>query len=75
MANTIGECHVVITFPIPLQEEKLRMHFIDNEVVKRHIEEMRLEVEQYRLERQTLNRKRIERKKLPFWTAFISFFN
>ncbi|MCM3712400.1 hypothetical protein [Sporosarcina luteola] len=51
------------------------MYTIDREVVQRHMEDMRQEVEQFRMEQKALKRKRKERKNVPFWMIFFSFFN
>jgi hypothetical protein len=51
------------------------MYTIDREVVQRQMEDMRQEVEQYRLGQKALKRKRKERKHAPFWTIFFSFTN
>ena len=51
------------------------MYTIDREVVQRQMEEMRQEIEQYRLGQKALKRKRKERKHVPFWTIFFSFTN
>ncbi|MCM3745260.1 hypothetical protein M3193_14060 [Sporosarcina luteola] len=51
------------------------MYTIDREVVQRHMEEMRQEIEQFRMERKALKRRRKERKNVPFWMIFFSFFN
>ena len=46
------------------------MYTIDREVVQRQMEEMRQEIEQYRLGQKALKRRRKERKHLSFWTIF-----
>lgn len=51
------------------------MYTIDREVVQRQMEDMRQEIEQYRLGKEALKRKRKERKHVPFWTIFFSFIN
>lgn len=51
------------------------MHTINHEVVQRHIEELRREVAQHRLQKRSIERKRKERKKLPFWAVFFSLKN
>ncbi|MEZ7172274.1 hypothetical protein [Sporosarcina sp. OR05] len=51
------------------------MHTIDKEVIHRHIEEMKTEIEQYRLEKRSVEKKKKERRKVPFWTLFFSFMN
>lgn len=51
------------------------MYTIDREVVQRQMEDMRKEIEQYRLGEKALKRKRKERKHIPFWTIFFSFAN
>lgn len=48
------------------------MYTIDREVIQRQLEEMRLEVEQYRLGQKAIKRKRKERKNIPFWAIFFS---
>ncbi|MCG7345922.1 hypothetical protein MHZ92_17560 [Sporosarcina sp. ACRSL] len=51
------------------------MYTIDREVVQRHMEDMRQEIEQYRLGQKALKRKRKERNRVPFWMIFFSFTN
>lgn len=51
------------------------MHTIDREVIQRHLEDKRQEIEQYRLGQNALKRKRKERKITAFWAMFFSFSN
>ncbi|MFC5602869.1 hypothetical protein [Sporosarcina koreensis] len=51
------------------------MYTIDREVIQRQMDDMRQEIEQFRLEQKALKRRRKERKGVPFWTIFFSFSN
>lgn len=48
------------------------MYTIDREVIQRHLEEMRQEVEHNRIGQKALKQKRKERKGLSLWTIFFS---
>lgn len=51
------------------------MYTIHREVIQQQMEDMRKEVEQYRLGQRALKRRRKERKSAPFWMIFFSFSN
>lgn len=52
------------------------MHtIIDREVIQRQMDEMREEIEQFRMGQKALKQKRKERKSAPFWMIFFSYSN
>lgn len=51
------------------------MYTFDREVVQQHMDDMRQEIEQYRLEQKALKQKRKEQKNFLSWMIFFSFSN